>query len=180
MKPIVNPNHQFKLKFDIKEFKYWAGRYTDPQENRMLSVIRPAVIVKGFYSKQNLIEVCYWKSPRSMHALEKNEDEFVREVTACAMASKNERLRIEELTILSGVSWPTASLLLHLGHQNLYPILDFRALWSLGDEEPKYDFEFWEAYTFFCRDLSFRTWLDIRDIDRALWQYSKENQRRRQ
>jgi hypothetical protein len=36
--------------------------------------------------------------------------------------------------------------------------------------------ELW-PYVQFCRDLSMRTGLDMRTLDRALWQYSKEKQK---
>lgn len=47
-----------------------------------------------------------------------------------------ERARIESLTILDGVSWPTVSAILHLFHKDPNPILDYRALWSVGVEVP--------------------------------------------
>jgi len=81
--------------------------------------------------------------------------------------------------LLQGVEWPTASVLLHFGYRDLYPILDFRALWSLSVEPPKegYDFEFWSAYTTHCGSLLGRREVDMRTLDRALWQYSSDNQK---
>ena len=88
-----------------------------------------------------------------------------------------ERLRIGALRCLSGVEWPTASVLLHLAHKEHYPILDFRALWSLGfDKPPAYTFDFWKKYVQTCRRLAKQQGVDMRTLDRALWQYSKENQ----
>ena len=51
-------------------------------------------------------------------------------------------------------------------------------LWSLGiDTQPRsYAFEFWWAYTLACRALAAATRLSMREVDRALWQYSKERQ----
>lgn len=40
-------------------------------------------------------------------------------------------MRIEVLTVVCGVSWPVASTILHYCVSDDYPILDFRALWSL-------------------------------------------------
>jgi hypothetical protein len=80
------------------------------------------------------------------------------------------------LRYLRGVNWPTASVLLHFGTRNRYPILDFRALWSLGnDKRPtSYTFEYWWAYTEACRRLAKEAGVTMRELDRALWQYSKE------
>jgi len=78
--------------------------------------------------------------------------------------------------LLSGVGWPMASVILHWCHADPYPILDFRALWSLGlDPLPPYDFDLWRAYTGHCRGLA-AAGVTMRDLDRALWQYSKEKQ----
>ena len=79
--------------------------------------------------------------------------------------------------LLDGVNWPTASVLLHFGARDPYPILDFRALWSLQVSVPKqYGFEFWWAYSECCRVLAKKHKVSMRTLDRALWQYSKEKQ----
>jgi hypothetical protein len=73
------------------------------------------------------------------------------------------------------VSWPTASVLLHFGRADPYPILDFRALQSLGVEQPsQYTFDFWWAYVQACRRLADKHGVDMRTFDRALWQWSAE------
>jgi hypothetical protein len=70
-----------------------------------------------------------------------------------------------------------ASVILHWGCHEPYPILDYRALWSLGiDSPPAYNFNFWWAYTQQCRGLAAQAGVSMRTLDRALWQYSKENQ----
>jgi hypothetical protein len=67
--------------------------------------------------------------------------------------------------------------LLHFGTDNLYPILDYRALWSLGfDRSPAYNVPLWLSYVHFCRTESARLTVSLRVLDRALWQFSKENQ----
>lgn len=61
---------------------------------------------------------------------------------------------------------------------NPYPIIDYRALWSLGLEQKGayYTFDDWWTYVESCRDLSEQAGVDMRTFDRALWQYSKESQ----
>ncbi len=89
-----------------------------------------------------------------------------------------ERAKIEVLTLLDGVLWPSASVILHLFYEKLYPILDFRALYSVGLEVPKqYSFSFWWPYVQFCREVAQRNSVNMRILDRALWKYSKENQK---
>jgi hypothetical protein len=102
----------------------------------------------------------------------------VREVTRIALETTIEKLKVRVLLLLAGVSWPTASVILHFCDRGRYPILDFRALWSVGvARAPSYTFSLWWEYTCFVRNISDRTGLPMRTIDRALWQYSKERQR---
>ncbi len=70
-----------------------------------------------------------------------------------------------------------ASVILHFFHSEPYPILDYRALWSLGiDEPPYYKYDFWWGYVRICRDLAEANAVCMRTLDKAMWQYSKENQ----
>ena len=99
------------------------------------------------------------------------------EITSFALAAQCERSRIESLTLLDGVGWPMASVILHVFHADPYPILDYRALWSVSLPVPApYSFAFWQRYVAFCRDIATTAGVDMRALDRALWQYSKENQ----
>jgi hypothetical protein len=128
---------------------------------------------------EQLEQVARWKSPRRASAVRRNAEEFVREATGIALRAQHERLRIEVLTLLDGVSWPTASVILHFFHNERYPIIDRRALWSVSMAAPaSYTFNVWWAYVSYCRVLAQKTGLDMRTLDRALWQYSKENQQR--
>ena len=71
---------------------------------------------------------------------------------------------------------PTDSAILHLFHKDRYPILDFRAVWSIGVESYDYSFSFWWDYVSFCRVLADRNNVNMRTLDKALWQHSKEKQ----
>lgn len=80
------------------------------------------------------------------------------------------------LLALRGVQWPTASTVLHFGHRDRYPILEVRALESLGftQKDASYEFDFWWDYVTTCRRLADEHKVDMRTLDRALWQWSKE------
>jgi hypothetical protein len=165
----------FKLRFSFADIGYWAERY-NYDENVILPIVA-SVKRRGFLTKKEFLTVCRWKTPRSQPHCQGNSPEFIREITKCALSTPSERLRIEVLTLLNGVSWPTASVMLHFFHADSYPILDFRALWSLKTKVPlKYEFDFWVDYTGYCRRLSKRCAVSMRTLDRALWQFSKENQ----
>ncbi len=85
---------------------------------------------------------------------------------------------MELLLPLAGVGWPTASVILHFCDAKPFPILDTRALWSLGlRKPPAYSLPFWRACVEFTRGLAASAGCDLRTLDRALWQYSRERQR---
>jgi len=167
---------KLQLRFPVQQVGYWADRY-DYDDSLIASMV-PAVKRRGFLTKQEFLTVCRWKTPRSQPRCRTNPPDLIREVTKCALSTSAERLRIEVLTILDGVGWPTASVVLHFFHSDPYPIVDVRALWSLKTQVPSaYDFAFWQHYTRFCRDLARRGGVSMRTLDRGLWQFSNENQR---
>ncbi len=58
--------------------------------------------------------------------------------------------------------------ILHFFHQEPYPILDYRALWSVSLEKQQlYGFNFWWLYVQFCRDLAERTHIHA-DVGQSL------------
>jgi len=168
----------FKLQFDQKEISYWSKRYPVADDYQVEKIIAPQVRNRGYFTKPDLLTMCHWKTPRSKPMVERNLEGFIKTITRTALSTPDEHFRIEVLTLLSGVSWSTASVLLHFGFPDTYPILDYRALWSLGIEVSPafYNFGFWWQYTQFCKQLAAKTGVTMRELDRALWQYSKENQ----
>ena len=131
--------------------------------------------------KDEFLEIGRWKSERAKNYYRQNDDVFVEEVTKIAFFSDtSERMRIEILQLLKGVGYPVASALLHFELSSAkYPIIDFRALWSLYKMNKniiKYDFDLWNKYRTDCLNLTKKHNLSLRDLDKAMWQFSKENQ----
>jgi hypothetical protein len=168
---------RLKLRFPVQQVRTWAARYdaeVDDEAVRAGSAARD----RGHLTADELRALAWWKTPRSASRIARNEAELVRETTRVALQSPSERLRIEVLTLLDGVDWPTASVVLHFAHRDPYPILDRRALWSVGLlKVPRYDFELWERYVALTRATARSLRASMRDVDRALWQYAKERQR---
>lgn len=168
----------FELRFKQDQVLQLAARYIYPTESIIEDEVGPRSRERGYFTKSDFVALCYWKSPRTQSRVKTNSSELVEDATCIALSTPNEELRIGVLTLLHGVSWPTASTILHFAHRDPYPILDFRALWSLGiDSRPSvYAFDFWWKYTLFCRKLAKECRVSMRVLDRALWQFSKENQ----
>jgi len=132
-----------------------------------------------YLDRNHLIELGRWKSPRALKQYKDkiNSDERVKEITSFSLSSKDEYVRIVCPQILKGVSWGVASVILHFAYPDDYTILDFRAVWSLGWEEPKqYSFDYWMDYINLVRKVTEECGVTLRQLDKALWQYSKENQ----
>jgi hypothetical protein len=168
----------FKPKFDLRDAEYWAQRFqTDASQDEIEHEVTQRTQKQGYLAKPDFLFLAKWKSPRSQRRCVANSEDYVREVTRVALSTSSEQLRIEVVSLLDGVGWPTASTILHFCHREPYPILDFRALWSLGyDVVPPYTFAFWLAYSTYTRTEAERYGLTMRELDKALWQFSKEHQ----
>jgi hypothetical protein len=170
---------RFRLRMPDDELVRLASRYTYPDDATIEERVAPAARARGYLMRDEFLELCRWKTPRSQPRCAENPDDFVQEVTRVALGTTNEELKIRVLLLLAGVSWPTASVILHFCDRGRYPVLDVRALWSVGFRRPPaYTFPRWWQYTCFVRGIGDRTGLPMRTIDRALWQYSKERQPR--
>jgi hypothetical protein len=169
----------FKLRFAIADIPRWSAAYSyDGSDARFLHEVRPAVRRRGYLTAAEFREICYWKTPRSQSRCRQNTAEDVRVLTQAALATRDEALKMDLLRRLRGVEWPTASTLLHFCDARAYPILDYRALWSLGvARPPHYTMAFWLDYVAYVRQLARRSGHPIRVVDRGLWQYSKARQR---
>jgi len=166
-----------KLKFDETKIKSYADCYSYQIDDNIIA-LKEDILNRGFLTKDDLTQIAYWKAPRSSIHVQKNTDEYIVEITKFALSTKCERTKIQILTNLDGVSWPTASVILHFFDAGEYPILDFRALWSITVKVPtQYTFAFWWNYVEFCRSLANNNNVSMRILDQALWQYSKENQK---
>jgi len=184
----------FSLRFSQDELRTWARRYSYTQgsnDDTHVLQIGARSRVAGYYTRDDFLEVCEWKTRgRPRRHYQKNSEEHVRKVTANALLNTDEEKRLWTHVApgLRGVQMPTASVLLHLAAGDpsspaaaakSYPIIDFRALWSLNWEKPRRDtFGFWWAYVEACRRLAVQCGLSIRDLDRALWEYSNQNQKK--
>ena len=174
----------FEIRFDPKQIRELADRdmldlsHKEQEfESQLETEISSKIKERGYYLKKEFLAIALWKSPRPRRRYKSNPPDLVEEVTRLALSAKAEQLRIMIPTVLDGVGMPVASVLLHFGSTDPYPILDFRALWSLGiDAPPVYTFDFWWDYTKYCRTLALENGVSMRTLDRALWQYSKENQ----
>ena len=168
----------WKLRFPMHRIGEWADRYSDPESDDVPFRIGATARARGHLTMNEFLAIARWKTPRSQKLCASNSAGFVREATEVALRAKSEQVAIGVLTLLRGVSWPTASVILHFCAKRPYPILDFRALWSLSSKATAadYDYPLWASYVECTRALASATRVSMRTLDRALWAYSKWNQ----
>lgn len=164
----------FELQFPIEHVPVLAARFPAMDETPGLA-LGAAVRARGHYTRAEFIEVCGWKTVRSRPKVAANSEPAVVDATGRALSAADEATRISALLELAGVGVPTASTLLYFVFPDDYPILDVRALESLGVKPRSvYPVGFWLAYLSACRALARRAGVTIRTLDKALWQHSKE------
>lgn len=153
-----------------------AGRY-GYQDDSAARAAGARAARDGRYSREDFLTVVRWKSARTISLAERNAAADVEQATRAAFEATDEISRVLPLVGLDGVGIPVASALLHFAFPEIYPILDFRALHSLGDSRRRtqYSPAFWVRYVERCQHLAARAGVSIRDLDKALWQESIES-----
>ena len=138
-------------------------------EDKFLSEVKSYASNHRHLSRFQFMRLAEWKSPRLKEHANRNTDDEINEITKISLSAKTERCRITSLLGLSGVSWPMASVILHVCHIEKYPILDVRASGALGFKKiPLYNFDFWLSYVMFCRTQAKIYNVSMRDFDRSL------------
>ncbi len=134
-----------------------------------------AARARGNYTRAEFLTVCRWKTARSRTKVAANSAAAVRTATRRAFATDDVSEQIAHILVLSGVGLPTASVLLHFAFPEALPILDVRALESLGHTRgSSYTPAFWVEYVEACRAIAAEHDVSLRTLDKALWQHSKE------
>lgn len=164
----------FELQFPPDEIGALASRFPG-LDDAPYGAAGEAVRARGYYTRAEFITVCRWKTPRSAPRVARNSARSIRRATGRAISTADETGRMQALLELEGVGVPTASTLLYFVFPESYPILDVRALESLGVKARSvYPIGFWLEYLSACRGLAERYDVDLRTLDKALWQHSKE------
>jgi len=161
----------FELKFTCADIKALASRYDDDDSSMEQAGKQ---IANGNYSRKYLTEIVRWKSQRNIALLQENSDADIRNALKTAHMSNSERQALETLRGLRGVEVPTASAILTAIDPSRWTVIDFRALEALGVYQKSPGVDFYLAYLSKCREIAKECTVDLRTLDRAMWQWSKE------
>ena len=162
---------KFKLRFDPSEINALAKKYVYADNAAMLAAGKS--IAEGDHSTGNLLKIVAWKSPRSTARVERNTEADVADALRLAVSAKTERAAVAVLTGLRGVDVPVASAVMAAIAPDRFTIIDYRALEALGVKRPSPSLGVYLEYLGHCRELASQHGVSLRELDRALWQWSK-------
>jgi len=164
---------RFRLQFDPALLPSLAMAYNYPDEPRLIREIATPARSRGWFTADEFVQLVRWKTGgRSVPLVLRNDPDDIVHATRVALdENTREPRRAPVLVALEGVGYPVASCVLHFGHRDPYPILDVRALESLGyrTQRTVYSESFWQDYVAACRDLARQHGMSMRELDRALW-----------
>jgi hypothetical protein len=169
---------------------HWSSLYEKEElgtrERELLSTTHSAVTSRGYLTATELEEIATWKAQARVLGVLEADDTTVRDVTSVAFASSTpEWMRHHILCILSGVRHPMASAILTIWDPQAHTVMDFHAVEALQelkqrgalDLDPapgsRTDMPGYWTYLKAYRKIAARVGVGLRDLDRALWKWSK-------
>lgn len=138
----------------------------------------------GELSRDEFLDICYWKSPRSIRLCERNSAGLIERASRRVFATRNERTRLLLLTGLQGVSVPTASAILTLTDPKNYGVIAIR-VWQLlfklksVKKNPRgqaFSFDHWHHYLKILREHARRLKVPVRFVELTLFQFHRDHQ----
>jgi len=146
----------------------------------LIKQLRP-VRKRKYLTREELEEICYWKSPRAIRQIQRTHSKKIERTTKQALSTRSERKRIELLTSLRGVSLPMASAILTLIWPERYGVIDIRvwkllyALKSVQTKPSGIGFNFNNWYHLLCKLRYHAKELKttVRAVERTLFHYHK-------
>lgn len=160
----------------------WAKKYDQnnqdekKKENDVFESIKAIGSPPQCLTKDILIKIADWKAPRTKGYIDKNDPNYVEEVTRVSFTTENEKLKLEALTLLDGVDVRMASAILQFCFPDLYSVMDWRAwesLKNLGKIGRKIENTYgcYKKYNDVCREIAKQFHVSLRTLDKALWQW---------
>ncbi|MDP2841946.1 MAG: hypothetical protein Q8O17_06715 [Candidatus Methanoperedens sp.] len=162
----------------------WAGRYDESNkkgnilEKEIFESIKEIGSPPSYLTRDILMKISEWKAGiRNKGRIEKNDEQFVRDVTQISLTTHNEELKLEVLTLLSGAFIRMASTILFFCYPERYSVMDYRAWNSLKafdniKSEIDDTFDCWQKYNKICREIAKQNGVSLRTLDKALWMYN--------
>lgn len=153
------------------------------QTVKVINEVKPAR-QRGWLTKEELVIICRWKSPRVIHHINSNHPNTIKSLSQKAFSCSSEEVKITELVKLRGVSLPMASSILMLTNPKRYGVIDIR-VWEIlfetgtvqsNSKGTDFKFEEWNTYLEILRFFAGKFKVKARDIERTLFLVHKKYQ----
>lgn len=137
-----------------------------------------------FLSKEVLLKILKWKSPRPLRFYNENDEDYIKNITQLAFQQNDDRIKIHILTVLKGVNYPSASAILMFKNPKLFPVLDIR-VWkqlyknNLVTVNPRgigFTLDQWISYLKILRSFANKHNISVREVEKKLFDYDKLTQ----
>jgi hypothetical protein len=163
----------FNLQFAAEDIRSRAARYDFNEDKDAFEA--GARVSGGDFSRANLEAIFEWKTKgRGRSRLTKNNDGEIADALKLAIEAKTPRAAVAVLTGLSGVDVPVASAILATAKPNVHTIIDWRTLHALDVYASKVTIKLYLSYLRHCKEIAAKNEVTLRELDRAMWQWSKE------
>jgi hypothetical protein len=113
---------RFTLQFRRSQIAVLAAQYGYADDSEARQAGRR--ILKGDYSRANLVKIARWKSPRSIGRVESNSDRDIQDALRLAVEARTERAALAVLRGLRGVDVPVASAIMAAIRPEGFTIVD--------------------------------------------------------
>jgi len=153
----------------------------EPQILALMKKFRP-IMTRGYFTKEEFLEMARWKSPRPNRNYQNNSKENIKRVSKAVFSTRYEERKMELLTSLDGVSIPVASTILTLTDPKNYGIMDIR-VWQLlyrydlvkvNPRGTNFNFKNWDYYLtnlrYYAKEFNVKT----RDVERSLFYHHRK------
>jgi hypothetical protein len=169
----------FTIQFDPAEIQSLSQRYQYEEDTGALAA-GARISQQKKYTRNNLETIYKWKTRgRGISRIAANTDAEIADALRLAVAARTERSALAVLLGLVGIAIPVASAVLTVINPKRYTIIDVRALEALGAKPRIITVGYYLAYLRFCCALALKQQVSLRVLDRALWQWSREQSGRR-
>jgi hypothetical protein len=180
----VDRDIHFELQPSVSEIPRLIHKYHEDPDKECLAA--GARIRSGDFSKENLRIIYRWKMQSFSYLgsekryFDNNSDSDIRDTLRAVVdeleKSDVPRRPLRELQALKGVGLSVASAILTAIFPDRLTVIDVMALRALGIPNPPVLNEcFYSQYLSFCRAEAMRLGINLRDFDRALWQWGHDN-----
>ena len=162
---------------------HWAKRYKQEvsQEEpelweleKELLALREKVHQRKHLTKDELVKLVSWKihwqSKWKHRPVTKNSEGSVVTHTSAAFRTTDIQKSIDHLSKLKGIRLSVGSAILHLFHEDNFPIYDQHALRAVGEKKEE---RLWRSYVVYCRNIAKANNVSMRTLDRALYRFGQ-------